>query len=306
MPGRDRHRRPPPPSIADLLAAGNHPLFSFEFFPPKDEIQQRQLWQTVRELESLGPDFVSVTYGASGSTRERTIKATEAIALHTTLRSMAHLTCASQSRDQLRRVIGSYAAAGIHHVLAIRGDMPGGPRVPWERHPEGLDNATELVALVRELGDFCVGVAAFPDAHPERSDFELDAQVLAAKAAAGASFAITQLFFTADNYFALVGRVRALGCDLPIIPGIMPITNVRQVTRFAELSGAALPRSVTDRIDEVADDDDQVRRVGIKIGTELSEELLSRGAPGLHFFTQNRSRATREIYANLHQVRRRA
>jgi len=300
MPGRDRHRRPPPPSIADLLAVGHRPLFSFEFFPPKDEIQQRQLWQTVRELEPLGPDFVSVTYGASGSTRERTIKATEAIALHTTLRSMAHLTCASQSRDQLRRVIGSYAAAGIHHVLAIRGDMPGGPRVPWERHPEGLDNATELVALVRELGDFCVGVAAFPDAHPERSDFELDAQVLAAKAAAGASFAITQLFFTADDYFALVGRVRALGCDLPIIPGIMPITNVRQVTRFAELSGAALPRSLTDRIDEVADDDDQVRRVGIKIGTELSEELLSRGAPGLHFFTQNRSRATREIYANLH------
>ena len=290
----------------DEIIAAQAPTFSVEFFPPKDEIQQRQLWQTVRELESLGPDFVSVTYGASGSTRERTIKATEAIALHTTLRSMAHLTCASQSRDQLRRVIGSYAAAGIHHVLAIRGDMPGGPRVPWERHPEGLDNATELVALVRELGDFCVGVAAFPDAHPERSDFELDAQVLAAKAAAGASFAITQLFFTADDYFALVGRVRALGCDLPIIPGIMPITNVRQVTRFAELSGAALPRSVTDRIDEVADDDDQVRRVGIKIGTELSEELLSRGAPGLHFFTQNRSRATREIYANLHQVRRRA
>jgi methylenetetrahydrofolate reductase (NADPH) len=306
MPGRDRIWRPRTPSIADLLAAGTRPLFSFEFFPPKDEIQQRQLWQTVRELESLGPDFVSVTYGASGSTRERTIKATESIALHTTLRSMAHLTCASQSRDQLRQVVGSYAAAGIHHVLAIRGDMPGGPRVPWEPHPEGLHNATELVALVRELGDFCVGVAAFPDAHPERNDFDLDARVLVAKAAAGASFAITQLFFTADDYFALVGRVRALGCELPIIPGIMPITNVRQVTMFAELSGAALPRSVTDQINEVADDNDQVRRVGIKIGTQLSEELLSRGAPGLHFFTQNRSRATREIYANLHQVRRRA
>ena len=306
MPGRERVWRPRPPSITELLVAGNRPLFSFEFFPPKDEIQQRQLWQTVRELESLGPDFVSVTYGASGTTRERTIRATEAIALHTTLRSMAHLTCASQSRDELRRVIGSYAAAGIHHVLAIRGDMPGGPRVHWEPHPEGLNNATELVALVHELGEFCIGVAAFPDAHPERNDFDLDARVLVAKAAAGASFAITQLFFTADDYFALVSRVRALGCELPIIPGIMPITNIRQVTRFAELSGAALPRSVTDRINEVADDDDQVRRVGIKIGTELSEELLSRGAPGLHFFTQNRSRATREIYANLHQVRRRA
>jgi methylenetetrahydrofolate reductase (NADPH) len=306
MPGRDRLWRPRTPSIADLLAAGNRPLFSFEFFPPKDEIQQRQLWQAVRELESLGPDFVSVTYGASGSTRERTVKATEAIALHTTLRPMAHLTCASQSRDQLRRVIGSYAAAGIHHVLAIRGDMPGGPKVPWVPHPEGLNNATELVAMVRELGDFCIGVAAFPDAHPERKDFDLDARVLVAKAAAGASFAVTQLFFTADDYFALVARIRALGCDLPIIPGIMPITNLRQITRFAELSGTALPRPVLDRINEVADDDDQVRRVGIQIGTELSEELLSRGAPGLHFFTMNRSRATREIYANLHQVRRRA
>jgi methylenetetrahydrofolate reductase (NADPH) len=300
MPRRDRLWRPRTPSIADLLAAGDRPLFSFEFFPPKDEIQQRRLWQTVRELESLGPDFVSVTYGASGSTRERTIKATEAI------RAMAHLTCASQSRDQLRRVIGSYAAAGIHHVLAIRGDMPGGPRVSWEAHPEGLNNATELVAMVRELGDFCVGVAAFPDAHPERNDFDLDARVLVAKAEAGASFAITQLFFTADDYFALVARVRALGCDIPIIPGIMPITNVRQVIKFAELSGAALPKSVTDRINEVADDDDQVRREGIKIGTEMSEDLLGRGAPGLHFFTQNRSRATREIYANLHQVRHRA
>jgi methylenetetrahydrofolate reductase (NADPH) len=159
---------------------------------------------------------------------------------------------------------------------------------------------------VRELGDFCIGVAAFPDAHPERHDSDLDARVLVAKAEAGASFAITQLFFTADHYFDLVARIRALGCDLPIIPGIMPITNVRQVTRFAELSGAALPRSVTDRINEVADDADQVRRVGIHIGTELSEELLSRGAPGLHFFTMNRSRATREIYASLHQVRRRA
>ena len=294
------------PTIADLLHSGKGPLYSFEFFPPKDEIQQRQLWQAVRELEALGPDFVSVTYGARGSTRERTITATEAIALHTTLRPMAHLTCASQSRDQLRRVIGSYAAAGIHHVLAIRGDMPGGPRVPWEAHPEGLKNATELVAMVRELGEFCIGVAAFPDAHPERNDFDLDARVLAAKAQAGASFGITQLFFTPDDYFALVARVRALGCDIPIIPGIMPITNARQVIRFAELSGAALPKWVTDRINEVADDDDQVRRVGIRIGTELSEELLSRGAPGLHFFTQNRSRATREIYANLHQVRRRA
>ena len=293
-------------TIADLLQAGERPLYSFEFFPPRDEIQQRQLWQAVRELEALGPDFVSVTYGASGSTRDRTITATEAIAQHTTLRSMAHLTCASQSRDQLRRVIGSYAASGVRHVLAVRGDMPGGPTVPWVAHPEGLNNATELVAMVRELGNFCVGVAAFPDPHPEHHDPDLDARVLVAKAEAGASFAITQLFFTAADYFALVGRVRKLGSDLPIIPGIMPITAYGQVRRFAELSGAALPPSVTDRIEAVADDPDEVRKVGIAIATELSEHLLNGGAPGLHFFTQNRSRATREIYANLHPVRRRA
>jgi methylenetetrahydrofolate reductase (NADPH) len=299
MPGR-------PATIAELLESARRPLFSFEFFPPKDEIQQRQLWQAIRELEALGPDFVSVTYGASGSNRDRTITVTEAIAQHTTLRSMAHLTCASQSRDQLRRVVGSYAAAGVRHVLAIRGDMPGGPRVPFEAHPEGLHNATELVAMVRELGNFCVGVAAFPEPHPERKDHDLDARILVDKARAGASFAITQLFFAAADYFALVDRVRALGCDLPIIPGIMPITNLRQVTRFAELSGATLPTAVTERINAVADDDDQVRKVGILIATEMSEQLLAGGAPGLHFFTQNRSRATREIYANLHQERRRA
>ena len=291
------------PTIAELLDYSGRPLYSFEFFPPKDEAQQRQLWQAIRELESLAPDFVSVTYGASGSTRERTIRATEAIAQHTTLRAVAHLTCASQSREQLRRVIGSYAAAGIRHILAIRGDMPGGPRVPWMRHPDGLSNATELVAMVRELGDFCVGVAAFPEPHPEHGDAALDARLLAEKARAGASFAITQLFFTADDYFRLIERVRALGCDIPILPGIMPITNGAQVKRFAELSGAALPTRVTDRIAAVADDEDQVRKVGIEIATELCEALLDGGAPGLHFFTQNRSRATREIYANLQRIR---
>ena len=290
-------------TIAELLDDGGRPLYSFEFFPPKDEVQQRQLWKAIRELESLAPDFVSVTYGASGSTRERTIRATEAIAQHTTLRAVAHLTCASQSREQIRQVIGSYAAAGIRHILAIRGDMPGGPRVPWLRHPDGLSNATELVATVRELGDFCVGVAAFPEPHPEHGDAALDARLLAEKARAGASFAITQLFFTPDDYFRLVERVRSLGCDIPILPGIMPITNVSQVRRFAELSGAALPTRVTDRVAAVADDEDQVRKVGIEIATELCEALLDGGAPGLHFFTQNRSRATREIYANLQQIR---
>ncbi len=306
MAGRTLYSRVRPPTIVELLEARQRPLFSFELFPPKDEEQARLLWRTVRELESLGPDFVSVTYGASGSTRERTITATEAIAQHTTLRTMAHLTCASQSRDQLRTVIGSYAAAGIRHVMAIRGDMPGGPTVPWVRHDQGLVNATELVAMVRELGNFCVGVAAFPDLHPERRDADLDARVLVEKARAGAGFAITQLFFTANRYFELVDRVRSLGCDLPIIPGIMPVTRLSQIQRFADLSGADLPSTVVDRLNAVGTDDPAVRQVGIDLATELSENLMAGGAPGLHFITMNRSKATREIFARIQRSLSRA
>ena len=298
-----RHRRSGrpdrPPTIAQLLQRAERPLVSFELFPARDDEQHRLLWRTIRELEALGPDFVSVTYGASGSTRDRTVRATQEIAEHTTLRPMAHLTAASQSREELRRVIGAYASVGIRHIMAIRGDMPGGPTEPWRAHPEGLANATELVALVRELGDFCVGVAAFPDLHPQTRDADLDARLLVAKQRAGASFAITQLFFSAPAYFDLVARVRALGSDLPIIPGIMPVTRISQIERFADLSGAALPTPVTDRLHEVADDPAQVRRVGVEIATAVSEELLAGGAPGLHFITMNRSLATREIYAKL-------
>jgi methylenetetrahydrofolate reductase (NADPH) len=286
-------------TIETMLAAGTGPLFSFELFPPKDDEQRRMLWQTVRRLEALGPDFVSVTYGANGSSRERTIEITEAIAQHTTLRTMAHLTCASQPVEQLRRVIGWYAAAGIRHVMAIRGDMPGGPTVPWVQHPEGLRNATELVELVRSLGDFCVGVGAFPDLHPERHDADLDARVLVEKSRAGASFAISQLFFTPSRYFELVDRVRSLGCDIPIIPGIMPVTRLSQIQRFAELSGADLPRPVVDRLERAGDDPAKVRQVGIDIAFEVCQEVLAGGAPGLHFLTMNRSLATREIFGRL-------
>ncbi|QDP98917.1 methylenetetrahydrofolate reductase [NAD(P)H] [Microlunatus elymi] len=287
------------PSIADLLARADRPLFSFELFPPRNEEEERRAWFTVRRLESLAPDFVSVTYGANGTTRDRTIKITEQIAATTTLRTMAHLTAASQSKAQLRKVIGSYAAAGIRHVLAIRGDMPGGPTVPWERHPDGLANATELVAMIRELGDFCIGVGAFPDIHPQERDADLDARVLAAKAAAGADFAITQLFFTPARYFELVDRVRSLGCDIPIIPGIQPVTRISQIQRFAELSGAELPASVVGRLEAEGDEPKAVRKVGVEIAGELAAELLAGGAPGVHLYTMNRSLATREVYARL-------
>lgn len=293
-----------PATIPELLRGGDRPLFSFELFPPKDNDQARVLWDTVRRLEALGPDFVSVTYGANGSTRDRTIEVTRAIAEHTTLRTMAHLTCAGQPRDRLRQVTGAYADAGIRHILTIRGDMPGGPTQPWVRHPEGLANATELVRLVRELGDFCIGVAAFPDLHPERHDADLDARVLAAKQEAGAGFAITQMFFTAERYFELVERVRAIGCDLPIIPGIMPVTRLSQIQRFAELSGADLPSWVVDRLHTAGEDPAAVRQVGVEMAIELSRRLLDGGAPGLHFITMNRSTATLEILREVEPLAR--
>lgn len=292
---------PPPPhpsiiaKVDELLATADRPLYSFEFFPPANTPAERTLWQSVRELERLRPDFISVTYGANGSTRDRTITATRKISQETTLRTMGHLTCVNQSVQDLRRVIGSYADAGVRHILAVRGDPPGGPTAPWEQHPEGLANATEMVRLIKSLGDFCVGVAAFPD-HPDPA---LAAQILVDKAEAGAAFAITQLFFDPFAYFELVDRVRSMGCYLPIIPGIMPVTNLGQIERFAEMSGTQVPDHLVRRLHSVADDPESVRAVGIDAATTLCEALLDGGAPGLHFFTLNRSRATRAIYANL-------
>jgi methylenetetrahydrofolate reductase (NADPH) len=290
LPGR-------PPTIRELIAA-NERTVSFEFFPPKDDEGEAQLWRAIRELEPLRPTFVSVTYGAGGSTRDRTVRITERIASETTLTPVAHLTCVGHSRDELRGIIGRYADAGVRNVLALRGDPPGGVSEPWVPHPDGLDHAVELVELVRRLGDFSVGVAAFPEGHPEAADLDSDAAVLVQKAAVGADFAVTQLFFDADDYVALVDRVRRLGCDLPIIAGIMPITGLAQISRFAELSGTQVPAKVVSRLERLSDPAD-VRREGVAVATELCDELLRRGAPGLHFYTLNRSKASREIYAGL-------
>jgi methylenetetrahydrofolate reductase (NADPH) len=287
------------PTIGALVAGGER-SFSFEFFPPKDDEGERALWKAIRELEPLQPTYVSVTYGAGGSTRDRTVRVTENIAADTTLTPVGHLTCVSQSRDELRAVIGSYAAAGVRNVLALRGDPPGGPGGEWVRHPEGLDHAVELVRMLRELGDFSVGVAAFPEKHPEAVDLDADARVLAAKAEAGADFAVTQFFFRPEDYFGLVERATAAGCDIPIIPGIMPITNLKQIQRFAQLSGAEVPPEVVAQISRFEDDKAAVRQAGIELATRLCDDLLVGGAPGLHFYTLNRSKATREIYASLH------
>lgn len=290
------------PTIAETLAAADHPTMSFEFFPPRDAVGQQQLLDAVADLEALRPDFVSVTYGASGSTRTRTVDATRLIQTTTSARTMGHLTCVGQSVAELGGVLDAYAEVGVRHVLAVRGDPPGGPTAVWKRHPDGLDNATQLVELIKSSGDFCVGVAAFPDGHPEQFDFDLDARILAEKEQAGAEFAITQLFFNPDAYFRLVDRVRALGCQLPIIAGIMPVTNVNQIERFAALSGAALPESLVARLHAVSDDPDAVRQVGIETAVELCDRLLAGGAPGLQFFTQNRSKATTQILTRLRQI----
>jgi methylenetetrahydrofolate reductase (NADPH) len=285
-------------SLGQVLSGGRR-SFSFELFPPKTEEGERILWQTVREIEALKPTFVSVTYGAGGSTQDRTVRLTGQIAADTTLTPVAHLTCVGASRDQLRDVVGQYAAEGVNTMLALRGDPPTGLDAPWQPHPGGLEHAVELVQLIRSLGTFSVGVAAFPEGHPESPSLEHDARVLALKQEAGAEFAITQLFFRVEDYERLVDMAGAQGCTLPIVPGIMPVTNVSQIERFGALSGAAFPAELADRFHAVADDAHAVTSLGVEVAAEMCQRLLDLGAPGLHFYTLNRSHSTIEVYEAL-------
>jgi len=286
------------PKITSRILA-DRPVFSVEFFPPKDAAGEVELWQAIRRLEPLDPAFVSVTYGAGGSSRDRTIAVTGRIATETTLVPMAHLTAVSHSMAELRQVIGAYAAAGISNILAVRGDPPGDPLGEWVAHPRGLSYAEQLVALVKELGDFCVGVAAFPYGHPRSPDPESDLRHLLSKIRAGADFAISQLFLEPDGFLRLRDRLAAAGCAAPVFPGIMPLTTVRTLRRGPELSGAPLPADLVDRMAPYADDPKAFRAAGMDETERLCERLLAEGVPGLHFYTLNRSPATAELVGRL-------
>ena len=278
--------------------------YSFEFFPPKDPEGEERLWQAMSQLESIAPDFISVTYGAGGSTRDRTIRITSEITARTHIPTVAHLTCVGSTREELIEILGKYRDAGIKSILALRGDPTGGPRAPWSPTQGGFNHADELVTLAAEFGGFTIGVAAFPDGHPaSNGDFNKDVDVLIEKERRGATFATTQFFFEVDKWKKLVDKLSAKGSALPIIPGILPVTNVKQLNRMAELSGTPIPSHISEAFSKVEDNPDDVRKLGVEIATKLCQELLEAGAPGLHFYTMNTSSATREIYSQIKDER---
>jgi len=284
-------------AIGQLLRSGR-PSFSFEFFPPKDADGEEVLWRSISELERLHPTFVSVTYGAGGTTRERTVAITRRIAEETSMLPMAHLTCVGHTKDELTTIVGDLRRAGVGNVLALRGDPPGGPGTPWTSTRGGLEYASELVTFLQGQG-FSVGVAAFPEGHRDAPSLDHDASVLKAKYDAGAEFAITEMVLRADDYIGLVRRAAEVGADFPIVPGIMPILNLSSMRTMVRLSGREMPQETLDRILPLEDDPAAIRAEGIAIATELCQDLLAAGAPGLHFYTLNRSKATREIFAAL-------
>ncbi|BDD82096.1 methylenetetrahydrofolate reductase [Tsukamurella pulmonis] len=291
----------------DAVRASGRMPFSVEFMPPRDEEGEARLWRAVRTFERMDPAFVSMTYGAGGSTRDRTVRVTGEIAASTTLLPVAHLTAVNHSIAELRALMGSYADQDVRNVLVLRGDPPGDPLGKWVRHPQGLKYASEVVELVRELGDFHVGVASFPEGHHRSPNRESDVRYFANKLRAGADYSITQMFFDVDDYLRLRDEVAAFDPEQgakPLIPGIMPITSLKSVSRMAELSNAKIPDAMRAELRAAAGDGPEenraaVRAVGIEIATRMGERLIAEGAPALHFCTLNFAKATSEVLENL-------
>lgn len=283
--------------IADILKARS-PVFSFEFFPPKTEEDGVQLFKAAKALRALEPDFISVTWGAGGSTRRKTLDVTCAIKKELRVETMAHLTCVGASKAELDAILREIESQGLENILALRGDPPRG-ETNFVPHPDGFRHADELVAHIRSRWGFCLGVAGYPEGHPETPDKEKDLQNLKRKVDAGADFVTTQLFFNNAVYFRFVESARAAGISVPVLPGVMPVTNVKQVKRFTSTCGATIPATLMDRLNALQDDPEAVIRLGIDHATAQCRELLSRGAPGIHFYTLNRSRSAVEILKNL-------
>ena len=279
--------------ISDLLAVGR--TYSCEFFPPKHEAGWLSLGRTIADLEHLRPDFVSVTYGAGGATRTKTADLVSWVKRQTSITPMAHLTCQSHTRPDIRDILMDYRAENVENILALGGDPPAHGAEPV---PSDYRFSSELVEDVREFGGFCVGVAAHPELHPRSPDRDTDRRHLVEKLKL-ADFGITQFFFDIDHYLQMVDELAALGADQPVIPGIMPISNLGQVTRMAHMSGAEVPDFVITAVSKAGDDLEQAERIGVELATELCARLLDAGAPGLHFYTLNRSWATRTIFTNL-------
>jgi methylenetetrahydrofolate reductase (NADPH) len=288
--------------IDDILENSDEPVFSFEFFPPKTAEGERNLRSALEALKPLEPDFASVTYGAGGSTRDRTIGLTKWLKQELGIEAMAHLSCVGASREELIDTLDGIAEAGIENILALRGDPPKG-QTEWRAHPGGLRYSTELAELISSRYPFSVGAACFPEVHPEAPDQPSDLYFLREKVESGASFLITQLFFDNELYFNFVEEARAAGIDVPIIPGIMPITDLKQIKTITGMCGATIPDSLQEQLELRADDPDAVLQLGVSYATLQCAELLARGAPGIHFYTLNRSPATRAILSALKLLR---
>ena len=284
--------------IDEIIESSGEPVFSFEFFPPKTEEGQRTLGLTLGQLQDDRPAFVSMTYGAGGGTRNATVELTKWIKNDLGIEAMAHLSCVGEPTERLIELLGEIQAAGVENVLALRGDAPRG-ETEWKPHPGGLNYSTELAALITEDYRYCIGAACFPEVHPEAADLASDLRFLKEKVAAGARFLVTQLFFDNELYFDFVREARAVGIDVPIVAGIMPITNFKQITTITGMCGATIPPGVMAELERRADDPDAVLQFGVAYAAQQCADLLRRGAPGIHFYTLNRSPATRAILSSL-------